>query len=65
MAEKMIHTDGDFYVLDTGKEYQIYRNQGTAAVRRASIGKSLPDAWARVKAEIERRKVSDPGYRFI
>ena len=55
MSKILYHAE-PFHVIDTPKSYEIYQAEGVASKRRATIGKTLPDAWARVLAEIARRQ---------
>lgn len=50
----MLYQNGDFYVKDAGKKgFEVYRHEGTAAVRVASIGRSY--GVARAIAECDKR----------
>lgn len=46
---------GYITIEKTGKSesYIVWRHQGTAAVRAATFGLGLTDAWARAKAKLE------------
>jgi hypothetical protein len=47
---------GGFYIIGTPQGgYEVYRNEGVAAVRVAQIGKGFPNAFERAKQEIDRR----------
>ncbi len=53
MTTPILYDTGSHYIILVGKAYEVYRNQGCAAVKCATIGSSL--GFARAKAEADRR----------
>lgn len=54
---KILYQNGNHYVTtDARGNYEVYRNEGTAAVRRAIIGKTFPGAFERAKKECDTRE---------
>lgn len=64
MSSKSFHSTGTrtvpiyetrrHYIIKTPKAYEVYRHEGTAAVKCATIGLSL--GFDRAKAELEKRE---------
>lgn len=53
----ILYEHGAHYVTQNARgDYEVYRNGTVAADRCATIGRGLPDAFARAKAECHRRE---------
>lgn len=56
MSQKILYDRGDFYLIKANpKTYEVYRNEGVAARRVASIGVSLPNSFSRACDEVDKR----------
>lgn len=54
---KIIYENGNHYVTTNARgDCEVYRNGTCAAERRATIGRTLPNAFARATAECDRRQ---------
>ena len=45
-----------YITVNARGDYEVYRNEGVAAVRRALIGRTFPNAFERAKNECHRRE---------
>lgn len=51
----IVHEQGEFWVLQTVKGFEVYQNGPTCSTRCATIGYRGEEGLKRAKAEIERR----------
>lgn len=51
----IVHEQGEFWVLQTAKGFEVYQNGTTCSTRCAVIGFRGDEGMKRAKAEIERR----------